>query len=288
MLKELNEAHDTLVQTQLQLMQSEKMASVGQLAAGVAHEINNPVGFISNNMTILVQYIADYTKVLAIADRLRESVAAEDLAKAKSIAEEMAKLKEEINIDYILGDMGKLLQHNLDGIERVRKIVLELRTFARENKSETEKTKIDEVIEGVLAIVQHEIKYKAKLEKNYGDTPFISCNPQRLGQVFINLLMNAIQAIEGTGTVEIKTYTQGEFVCADVRDTGKGIPAKDLSKIFDPFFTTKPIGQGTGLGLSISYEIVKKYGGAITVQSKVGAGTTFTVTIPAYREGKNP
>ena len=282
--QELSTAHETLKTTQNQLVQSEKLASVGHLAAGVAHEINNPVGFISSNMEILEQYIADYAKVLKMADHLKESVEQEDLAKAKSIVEEINKLKEEINLDYIIDDTNKLLQHNRNGIDRIQKIVTDLRTFSREDKNVMERVKIEEVIESILTIVQNEIKYKAKLEKNYGDTPLIECNPQRLGQVFINLLVNALHAIEGTGTITINTYKQDEFVCVDVRDTGKGIPPENLNKIFDPFFTTKPAGQGTGLGLSVSYEIIKKHSGRMTVRSTVGEGTTFTVMLPINKE----
>jgi signal transduction histidine kinase len=260
------------------------MASVGQLAAGVAHEINNPVGFISSNMEILAQYITDYTRILRLVGQIKESVEQGDLAKAKATAEEITSLEKEINLDYVINDMPKLLEHNRKGIERVQKIVTDLRTFSREDKNVMERVKIEEVIEGILTIVHSEIKYKAKLEKNYGDTPPIECSPQRLGQVFINLLVNALHAIEGTGTIAIKTYTQDEFVCVDVRDTGKGIPPEILNKIFDPFFTTKPAGQGTGLGLSVSYEIIKKHNGSMTVRSKVGEGTTFTVLLPINKE----
>ena len=284
MFKDLQEAHENLKQSQNQLLQSEKMASVGQLAAGVAHEINNPMGFISNNMEILEQYIADYAKILNMTDRLTESVEGENLAEAHSIVAEINKLKEEINLDYVISDTTKLLQHNRDGIERIQKIVMDLRVFAREDKNEMEHVKVEEVIEGILTIVQSEIKYKAKLEKNYGDTPLIECNPKRLGQVFLNLIVNALHAIKGTGTIEIKTYTQDKFVCVDVSDTGKGIEEQNLGKVFDPFFTTKPAGQGTGLGLSVSYEIIKKHGGEMTVRSKAGEGTTFTVMLPLQME----
>ncbi|HCI44533.1 MAG TPA: hypothetical protein DE315_03240 [Candidatus Omnitrophica bacterium] len=282
--QDLSTAHEALKTTQNQLVQSEKLASIGHLAAGVAHEINNPVGFISSNMEMLEQYIADYAKVLKMADHLKESVEQENLAKTKSIIEEMARLNKEINLDYIISDTPKLLEHNRKGIERIRKIVNDLRAFSREDKNVMERVKIEEVIEGILTIVTSEIKYKARLEKDYGDTPPIECSPQRLGQVFINLIINALHAIEGTGTIAIKTYTQDEFVCVDVRDTGKGIPPEILNKIFDPFFTTKPTGQGTGLGLSVSYEIIKKHNGSMTVRSKVGEGTTFTVMLPINQE----
>ena len=293
-LAELNSAHEKIKTTQNQLVQSEKLASIGQLAAGVAHEINNPVGFISNNMEILRQYVADYIKVLGMGDRVKESLIRDDLPGAKAAAGEMVKMEKEMDLEYIINDSRALLQHNIRGIERIQKIVMDLRTFARDGQDEIEHARIEDVIESILGIMGNEIKYKARIEKDYGETPPVPCNPQRMGQVFLNLIVNALQAlpdhaspaggrqagIEGMGTIAIKTYRQGEFVCGDVSDTGKGIEEKNLSKIFDPFFTTKTVGQGTGLGLSVSYEIVKKHGGDIKVKSKIGSGTTFTVMLP--------
>ena len=279
---EMNKAQDELNRTQNQLAQSEKMASLGQLAAGVAHEINNPLGFIGNNVEILGQYIADYAKVLGAADKLEEAVMAQDLGKAKSVAEEMSRLKEDVNLNYITGDISGLLSHTQSGVDRIKTIVMDLRTFSHKDKDADVAVpmKIEEAIDGVLNIVRNEIKYKAELKMSYGETPLVRCNPQRLGQVFINLLVNAGHAIERRGTIEIKTYRQDNYVCVDVADTGKGIEEENLIKIFDPFFTTKPVGQGTGLGLSVSHEIIKKYGGQISVRSKVGEGTTFTVMLP--------
>lgn len=282
---EQRRAAQELKQIQSHLVQSEKMASIGQLAAGVAHEINNPLGFIGNNMEILGQYIADYARVLGAAGKLEEAVAREDLAKAKSVAAEMARLKEEVNLDYITGDMSGLLSHTQNGIARIKTIVMDLRAFSHKDQDEDAAgpVKIEEVIESVLNIVHNELKYKAELKKDYGQTPLVKCDTRRMGQVFINLLVNAAQAIESRGTIAIRTYTREEHVCVDVTDTGKGIEEQDLIKIFDPFFTTKPVGVGTGLGLSVSYEIVKKYDGEIRVRSKVGAGTTFTVMMPIER-----
>ncbi|MBI4309911.1 MAG: GHKL domain-containing protein [Candidatus Omnitrophica bacterium] len=262
------------------MIQSEKMAAVGQLAAGVAHEINNPVGFISNNIEMLEQYTTDYTKILRMVENLQKSIEEENMEKAKSIVKAMSQFEQEINLDYIINDTGKLLQYTQRGIERIQKIVMDLRTFAREDHGAIDFVKIEEVIDSILSIVQNELKYKAELKKNYGDTPLVKCNTQRVGQVFINLLVNAIQAIEKKGAIEVKTYKEDGHVCVDVRDTGKGIEPKNLEKIFDPFFTTKPVGQGTGLGLSVSYEIIKKHGGEIKVQSKIGEGTVFTVQLP--------
>ena len=280
MLSELQQVNEDLKNAQGQLIQNEKLASIGQLAAGVAHEINNPVGFISNNMEMLEQYAADYGKVLHMVEDLKRAIQDKDIDKTKGIVDEISKFEEEINMSYIKSDINKLLQQNQKGIERIRKIVLDLRTFAREDTGVMDLVKIEEVIDNILSIVRSEIKGKADLIKDYGTTPMIRCHAQRLGQVFINLLINATQAIDDKGIIVIRTYTQDNFVCIDIKDTGKGIEEKNHKKIFDPFFTTKPVGQGTGLGLSISYEIVKKHGGEIKVKSRLGDGTTFTILLP--------
>lgn len=281
LMDSLDKRMKELQEVRLQLLQSEKLASIGQLAAGVAHEINNPVGFISNNMEVLQEYIQHYTKILRIIENLKQQVADGDIEKAQVTITELKKFEEEINLDYIMNDVNTLLEHSDRGLERIKKIVMDLRTFAREDKAEAmELVKIEEVIDSILSIVQNEIKYKAELSKEYGDTPLIKCSPQRLGQVFINLLVNASQAMEDRGKISIKTYRENGSVCIDVADTGKGISEEHLKKVFDPFFTTKPVGQGTGLGLSVSYEIIKKHGGEMKVQSRIGEGTTFTVMLP--------
>ncbi len=280
-VQQLEKTHDDLKQAQAQLFQSEKLASIGQLAAGVAHEINNPVGFISNNMEILEEYIQNYKKVLQMVEAIKVQVDGGDLQKIRVSMAELKDLEKEINLDFMTGDVTKLLEHSIRGLERIRKIVLDLRTFARVDNTEIKETvKIEGIIDGILSMVQSELKSKAELDKDYGDTPLIPCHPQRLGQVFINLLVNAAQAIDGKGKITIKTYQQDQHVCVDIVDTGKGIPSEEIKKIFDPFFTTKPVGKGTGLGLSVSYEIIKKHGGEIKVASKAGEGTTFTIRLP--------
>lgn len=276
----LTKAYGEIKDVQMQLLQSEKLASIGQLAAGVAHEINNPIGFISNNLEMLAVYMDDYTKILKMYDGLMIAVEQGDLEKSRQEAQGVRSFTKDINLEYLINDLKKLFEQTQKGIDRVQKIVKDLRTFAREGTDTFELIKVEEVIDSVLNIVSNELKYKADLKKSYGDTPFIKGSSQRLGQVFINLLVNATQAIEGKGIVEIKTYVEGNNVCIDVRDTGKGIKNDDLKKIFDPFFTTKPVGQGTGLGLSVSYEIIKKHGGEMRAQSKEGEGSTMTVSLP--------
>lgn len=284
-ITQLQKANNDLEQTQLQLLQSEKMASIGQLAAGIAHEINNPVGFISSNIEILQAYMQHYTKILRIVDNLKRQMAEGDVEKAKLTAAELEKFEKEINFEYIMNDVKPLLEHTGHGIERIRKIVMDMKIFSRDEGAETmELVKVEEIIDSILSIVQNEIKYKAELTRDYKNTVLVKCVPRRLGQVFINFLINAAQAIDERGKINIRTYHQDEYVCVDITDTGKGIPPENLKKIFDPFFTTKPVGKGTGLGLSISYEIVKKHGGQIKVRSKVGEGTTFTIMLPTPKK----
>ncbi len=272
--------YDDLKTAQAQLIQSDRMASVGQLAAGVAHEINNPMGFIGSNIDVLESYIKVYTDMLKKVEGLRHCFEDGDINKAKGILEEIKLYQKSVNLEYIVNDMDGLFAHTREGVERIKTIIRDLKIFSHEDQGEVSSVQIEEVIDSVLNIVHNEIKYKADLKKNYGTTPLVHCSAHKMGQVFINLLINAVQAIENKGVIEIRTYQQDHYVCVEVRDTGKGIPKENLKKIFDPFFSTKPVGQGTGLGLSISYEIVKKYGGAINVQSQVGMGTTFTVMLP--------
>ncbi|MDE1920253.1 MAG: hypothetical protein KGJ09_04205 [Candidatus Omnitrophica bacterium] len=278
---ELKKAYEDLKSVQSQLIQSEKMASIGQLAAGVAHEINNPLGFIGNNTELLAQYVSEYTKILRMLEIVKKNIQEGDVQKAKSIIEEIDAFEKEIQLDYIMNDVDNLLQHNQRGIERIQKIVMDLKTFAHEGSDNMDLIKIEEVMDSVINIVYNELKYKAELKKDYGPTPMVKGNPQRMGQVFINLLVNAAQAIEGMGVIEVRTYVRDKYVCVEVTDTGKGIKEEHLKKIFEPFFTTKPVGKGTGLGLSVSYEIIKKHKGEINVRSKPGEGTTFTVMLPA-------
>jgi signal transduction histidine kinase/HAMP domain-containing protein len=277
---ERKRAEKDIAFAQAQVLQSEKLASIGQLAAGVAHEINNPVGFISNNMELLGQYVSEYNRVLKMVGKLKVCVEEENIEKAKVILKDINQFESEIQLDHMMNDTENLLRDNQEGIERIRKIIKDLRTFARENNDLMDLVKIEEVIDSILSIVHNELKYKADLVKDYGKTPLVRCNTQRMGQVFINLLVNATHAIEERGTIGIKTYQQDKYLCIEIKDSGKGIPPENLKKIFDPFFTTKPVGQGTGLGLSVSYEIVKKHNGNIKVQSEVGKGTIFTVMLP--------
>ncbi len=286
MFLDLQGAHEELKNAQAQLVQSEKLASIGHLAAGVAHEINNPIGFVSSNIHTLEEYVNNYLKVLHKFKDLEESVKVRDQERSNNIVTEIIKLEEKINIDFMKKDMPVLLDESKKGLERVKKIILDLRTFAREDQDEMEYYKLEEVIDSILSIVHNEIKYKVTLKKEYADLPLVKCNTQKLGQVFINLLINAAHAIEDKGAITIKTFRKEKRVCVAISDTGSGIEKDKITKIFDPFFTTKPVGEGTGMGLSISYEIVRKHGGDIQVESEPGKGSTFTVMLPLTEQGE--
>lgn len=262
------------------ILQQEKMASIGQLAAGVAHEINNPVGFISSNLGTLDKYIA---KLMEYSQLLAETLNGLHDQRAEEIAREA---RSRLKFDFIAEDIKKLITESLDGIDRVRTIVKDLKTFSHADQKEAKYADINGCIDATLNIVWNELKYKATLKKEYGELPLVKCFPQQLNQVFMNLLVNAAHAIEKQGEVTVKTWLQEGSVYISVADTGCGISNENREKIFEPFFTTKEIGKGTGLGLSIAYDIVKKHNGEIKVQSEVGKGTTFTVSIPVQEVRK--
>jgi PAS domain S-box-containing protein len=262
-----------LEETQMQLLQSEKMASIGQLAAGVAHEINNPIGFVNSNLSTLQEYVDGMLRLLAAYERIEGSLVNEAL-------QNITHLKQEINIGYLRGDIGDLLTESLDGLERVRRIVKDLKDFSHVGELEKQSANLESGLDSTLNVVWNEIKYKAEVVKEYAGIPEINCIASQLNQVFMNLLINAVQAIEDHGRITIRTGHDEKNVWVEVEDTGKGIKPEQLGKIFDPFFTTKSVGMGTGLGLSLSYGIVKKHDGRIEVKSELGKGTCFRVFLP--------
>lgn len=273
-LKDQEVTQKMLHEAQVQLFQQEKMASIGQLAAGVAHEINNPIGFIMSNLGTLGKYL----------ERLRGFIAAQDEIISEQEREEasqrLAQTKKNLKIEYIMGDIDNLITESVDGAERVKKIVQDLKSFSRIDGTEVKVVNLHDCLDSTINIVWNELKYKATLKKEYGDVPPLKCNPQQLNQVFMNLLVNAGHAIESQGEITVQTWREGKNAFIAISDTGCGIHDEVKTRIFEPFFTTKEVGKGTGLGLSISYDIVKNHGGEITVESKQGKGTTFTVQIP--------
>ncbi|HBG61983.1 MAG TPA: hypothetical protein DDX37_09165 [Candidatus Omnitrophica bacterium] len=279
-LYDLSKSHKELLATQSQLVQSEKLASLGQLSAGIAHEINNPLGFITNNIVILEEYIESYLQILRAMEGLKKTIEDKDLDKAGKKVQEINALEEKLNLDFITGDIENLIRQSKSGAERIKKIVQDLRTFARKDEGQMELNNVEEILDGVINIVWNEIKYTAELKKEYGGVPLVKCNAQKLGQVFINLLVNAAQSIKEKGEITVKTYSDEKHVCIEISDTGCGIPKENISKIFDPFFTTKEVGKGTGLGLSIGYDIIKQHKGKMDVLSEINKGTKFTVKLP--------
>ena len=271
---ELVRAYAELKATHDQLLQSEKLASVGQLAAGVAHEINNPTGFIASNLNTLQKYLGRLTEFIRIQSEAYEGLP------DKNLAEAIRQKRRTLKIDHILADGEELIKESLEGTERVRTIVQNLKNFSRMDDAESGCVDINEGIISTINIVWNELKYKASLIKELGDIPLTRCYPQQINQVFMNLLVNAAQAIEKQGEITVRTWHENGFIHATVSDTGCGMPPAVRKRIFEPFFTTKESGKGTGLGLSISYDIIKKYNGEITVDSEEGKGTTFTVILP--------
>ncbi len=274
--EELKEAYQRLQEIQGQLLQSEKMASIGQLAAGVAHEINNPIGYVYSNLGTLQKYLEKLFAVVDAYEKLEPLLAshAAELGVVRAV-------RQEADLDFLKEDVIDLMNESREGITRVKKIVQDLKDFSHVGaEDEWQWTDLRRGLDSTLNIVRNEIKYKAEVVKEYGDMPEVECLPSQLNQVFMNLLVNAAHAIEDKGKITVRTGTQGEMVWVEISDTGKGVPAENLDRIFDPFFTTKPIGQGTGLGLSVSYSIIQKHHGNFNVASEVGQGTTFRITLP--------
>lgn len=267
-----------LQETQQQLIRSEKLASIGRLSAGIAHEINNPVGFVSSNSTSLLGYIS----------RIKEILKMYRMGMKKEVID---KREKQLKIEFILEDIDKLLMENIEGLARITNIVSNLKKFSREDQAdEFVNSDINDGIRSVLILVKNETKYYADIMTDFGDIGQVPCNISELNQIFLNIIINSVQAIKeqgrsGKGMITIKTWKDPDWAYISIADDGPGIPIEIRDKIFDPFFTTKPVGTGTGLGLSISYEIVvNKHKGDIQVSSEPGAGATFTIKIPRNRE----
>lgn len=262
-----------LEEAQNQLMQSERMASIGQLAAGVAHEINNPVGFVNSNLGSLQRYVNDMLNLLSVYERAEPAMPEPE-------RQTIQQVKADMDIEFLREDVVSLLAESLDGLKRVTRIVQDLKNFSHVDESERQWADLEAGMESTLRVVWNELKYKTEVVKEFAGIPQMECFPLQLNQVFMNLLVNASQAIEEHGTITIRTGHDEAHSWVEVQDTGRGIKPENLSRIFEPFFTTKPVGQGTGLGLSLSYGIVKKHGGRFEVSSTLGVGSTFKVIFP--------
>jgi len=272
-LAQLEAAHATLKEMGNQLQQSEKMAAIGQLAAGVAHEINNPIGFVNSNLGTLQRYIADLFKVITTYEQTEAELTPQTRAN-------LTELKRKLDLNYLREDSESLLAESLGGMQRVKRIVQDLREFAHVDETDKQWANLEKGMDSTLNVVWNELKYKTEVVKEYAGISDIECIPSQINQVFMNLLINAAQAIDKHGRITVRTGQEDQKVWIEVQDTGKGIKAEHLSRIFEPFFTTKPVGKGTGLGLSLSYGIVSKHNGRIEVCSEEGKGSTFRVWLP--------
>lgn len=266
--RNLREKHSTI-------LHQEKMACIGQLAAGVAHDINNPMGFISNNLGELSGYAESLFRFIVFLESVLWEKCESEEARASVVP-----LRDQLQIGMIMEDMGAMIEESLEGSERVSRIVKNLRNFSRIDDQDYSMADVNDCLESTINIVWNELKYKAEVVRAYGDIPRIFCYPGQLNQVFMNLLINAAQAIEQNGKITVRTWVESGAILVSISDTGVGIAAAHLAKIFEPFFTTKEIGKGTGLGLSITYDIIKRHHGDIAVESEVGVGTSFTVRLP--------
>ena len=280
--RELEQANVQLKSSQLALVQSEKMASLGQMVAGIAHEINTPLGYVQNNVSVgqelfrqIQSMIASYE---ALADTLLDEQATEEGIAA--LMQQIAGFRSDMNAREMLGEMHGLMDDSLYGIAQISELVLNLKNFSRMDAAATEAVSLNSCIESALNIGRNVLKDKVEVIKELGDLPMISCAPSQLNQVFLNLFTNAAQAMEGQGKLYIRTWPAEGVVHISVTDNGKGIPEDVLTRIFDPFFTTKPVGEGTGLGLAITHQIIQQHGGEINVESRVGEGTCIRIMLP--------
>lgn len=273
--QQLADSYQELKRSQEQVIQQEKMATIGQLSAGIAHEINNPVGYVSSNLATVRKYFTKLSEFIALQSDTIKAYEQGSVSPININAE-----KKRLKINYILEDIEDLSRESLEGCERIRSIIGDLKSFARADDDQPALADIHEVINKTINVIWNEIKYKAKVDKQFGDLPRTTCYANRLSQVFMNLLVNASHAITEQGQITITTWHEAGVIFVTVHDNGGGIPREHLALVFQPFFTTKAKGKGTGLGLSICKEIIEKQQGSITVESTVGAGTTFTVRIP--------
>jgi signal transduction histidine kinase len=256
-----------------QLLQSEKMASIGLLAAGVAHEINNPLAFISANFGALERDARDILRLVSAFEGVEPLLPGDARAP-------VAFMKQDIGLDDIRQDLDALFSESHEGLQRVKHIVQNLRDFSRAGGTTKELANLEQGLDSTLNVAWNEIKYKADVVKEYAGVPDLLCLPSQINQVFLNLLINAAHAIEGRGRIVARTGYDDHAVWVEIEDNGSGIAPEHLDRIFEPFFTTKPVGKGTGLGLSIVYGIVQSHQGTIDVKSIVGSGTVFKVTLP--------
>jgi two-component system, NtrC family, sensor kinase len=272
----IKQTNSRLEEAQNQLLQAEKMASIGQLAAGVAHEINNPIGFVSSNLGSLRGYVQPVFALLALLKKTPADALPVD------VREELGRVDAAVDLSFVQEDLPQLLDESEEGLSRVKKIVQDLKDFSRVDHADWQDADLNAGLDSTLNVVMNEVKYKAEVRKDYAVLPPVHCIAAQLNQVFMNLIVNAAHAIKERGTITLTTRAEGDWARIEIADTGSGMSEEVKRRIFEPFFTTKPVGQGTGLGLSLSFSIVQKHGGRIEVDSEPGVGTRFTVWIPLH------
>lgn len=276
----LLEAFNKLKDQKAQILHQEKLASIGQLSAGVAHEINNPLAYIKSNLNSLESYVGDISAIFSIYEETIQKISKNNENREEYIAS-LDAVKKERDLAFILQDIVDLVGDCVDGANKVHEIVKGLKSFSRrDEEDEPVCVDVNQCLENTIKLIWNEIKYKANLEKDLGDIPCVMGRPGNLSQVFLNLIVNASHAIEESGTIAIKSSVIGKAVVIEIADNGSGMDSDTMTKIFDPFFTTKKQGEGTGLGLSISHGIIKKHGGEILVDSVQGEGTVFSIYLP--------
>ena len=279
---ELQALNERLEDTKGQLEQSEKMAAIGQLAAGVAHEINNPIGFVRSNLGTLADYVDG---LLSVVDAYAQAEPA--LAAHPALLDELAQAKASADLPFIREDVGVLIRESREGVDRVRKIVENLREFTRLDGADWQHFNLERGLDSTLGILENELRGKAEVVREYAGLPDVECIAAQINQVFMNLVANAVQAIPERGVITLRTGRGGDSVWVEIADDGVGIAPENLQRVFEPFFTTKPIGKGTGLGLSLAYGIVRQHGGHLTVSGEPGRGAIFRVTLPCTREQRH-
>ncbi|HQS57567.1 MAG: ATPase [Gallionellales bacterium 35-53-114] len=280
---ELNQAYTRLKSSQLALAHSEKMASLGQMVAGIAHEINTPLGYVQNNVSVGKEMFTQVEVMLASYDALIDSLLDDQVGEEQISAQmqQVTELRSNSGTREMMGEMQGLLGDTLYGVAQISELVLNLKDFSRMDAVSTETVNLHDCIESALNIGRNVLKDRIEIIRDFGELPTITCSPSQLNQVFLNLFTNAAQATEGNGKLTIRTWYENGSVHISIADNGKGISPEHVSRIFDPFFTTKPVGEGTGLGLAISHQIIQKHGGDIRVESHPGTGTCFYIHLPA-------
>lgn len=260
------------------LFQQEKLASVGQLAAGVAHEINNPIGFILSDLRSLSGYVENFTQYLGVMDVVVDRFCPDD-QKAH-----LAELRRTLDIDFICSDIISLIRESSEGANRIKQIVMDLKDFAQVDEAQIKDNDINQCVRRTLNVIKHELRMVPCIELQLTEMQPIPCNAQQINQLLTSLLLNAAQAMEGEGAITIKTWQEQQYAMLSVTDTGSGIAPEIAKRIFEPFFTTKTVGNGTGLGLTVAYDIVRKHEGELRLESEPGKGSTFTVCLPLQRQ----